>query len=208
MRSSAAVPVAPPPADCLEAALMIATNTGSELLAVFIAMVCSLGVLAVPLLFLLALLGAMVVLPFRWRATWARWTSAGVARAWENVAEGSTTGLVQFRPASYLHERTVAKLPTTPAQTRAGLLATYTTPLAMILAQDEDGVVVDLRLPSGLGPGWIAVFKVLPDGEGSQVLARLRSTLCLPFPVLTPFLALTWHLHLDRIVRAAAARGA
>lgn len=185
---------------------MIAASNGGDLIVVLLSLVCSLAMFAIPLALMCIPIGAMIVLPFRWRETWARWTSGSIADAYENVAEGSTTGPVQIWPASYLHERTISGIPVPPDRAIAGLVAQYTNPLTTILARDDDGVAVDIRIPSGLGPGWIAVFKVAPDGEGSQVHARLRSTMCLAFPVLTLFLAMTWHLHLDRIVRTAATK--
>ncbi|MEZ4317038.1 MAG: hypothetical protein R3F61_06030 [Myxococcota bacterium] len=157
-------------------------------------------------LFLLVCLpiAAMLGLPFWYRETWASWTSGTTAEAYERVAVGSTTGPIQIVPASYLFEKAIRV--DVPAETaRSRLVAHYAkAPFVKVLTDDDAGLSVDMRIPNGLGPGWVAVF-VVREADGKAVVdARLRSTFCLVFPVLTVFLALTHHLHLERIVRQIA----
>ena len=164
--------------------------------------------LALIVLLMLVPLSIMVGLPFRYRKMWASWTEEGdTLAAYENLAEGSTTGVLQVFPASYLYERSIRlDRPAAPAIDRVH--AFYEgQPLSTLLFRDDHGFGVDLRIPSGLGPGWIGVFKFEEDGEGSVVHVRMRSTTCLFFPVFTVFLALPHHLHLERLVKGAVKSG-
>ena len=56
--------------------------------------------------------------------------------------------------------------------------------------------LLDQQVPNGIGPGWVGVALIEPDGSGSIVRCRWRSTTSIPVPVLTFFLSLAVRLHL------------
>jgi hypothetical protein len=177
-----------------------------DLFALLIVLVGTFGTLGCTLLLVFTPMIVMIGLPFWYRSTWARWTAPDSVRAIHgNIAEGATQGPVQLVPASYLHARRIAVDGEKDAVV-AGLKKTFgAQPFVTVLAEDADGLAVDLRIPSGLGPGWIGAFVVVETETGVVVDAHMRSTFCIPFPVLTFFLALSHHLHLERQVREAAA---
>jgi len=173
-------------------------------LVVLITVGFTLFALALVLALMLVPIGIMVGLPFRYRKRWASWTEDGdTLLAYDHVASGSTTGALQIFPASYLYEHSIHL--DAPVDRAVGAIHDFYDgqPLSTMLLRDAHGFAVDLRIPSGLGPGWIGVFKVEPEGEGSVVHVRMRSTTCLVFPVFTFFLALPHHLHLERMVTGA-----
>ncbi len=184
-----------------------------DLFALIVVLVSTLGTLGCTLLLAFGPIALMVGLPFWYRSTWQRWTDTdSVKTLHANITEGATQGVVQLRPASFLFARRIPVEGSKEAVV-AGLKERYAAqPFVTVLVEDGDGIALDLRIPSGLGPGWIAAFVVEPDesaDESARVIvdAHLRSTFCIPFPVITFFLALAHHLHLERQVREAAAKG-
>lgn len=155
------------------------------------------------LVLVVAMVGGLLTVPFVYRKTWLSYTEGRtVAEAYEAVAEGATTGVLQVRPASYLYTDTFP-VSASPEKVQSGITGTYTTVLTQVLIQDVDGVAVNARWPAELGAGWIIVFLVRPTEEGSEVAVRARTTQWM-VPVLTFFLSLQLRLHLRRTIRAAA----
>ena len=150
---------------------------------------CMLCVIFVPL-------SLMLFLPLAYRRTCLSWTEGRTpAEAYEAIARGATRGFIQIRPASYLHQvsfSTTKSVQEVLDQTERS----FSSFLTQIICRDEGGIIVNMRFPPTLGPGWVGVVLV----EQGKVHARFRSTYAFPFPVLTFFLSLQLRLHLQRML--------
>jgi hypothetical protein len=150
---------------------------------------CLLCIIFVPL-------SLMLLLPLAYRKKCLSWTEGRTpAEAYEAIAVGATRGLFQIRPASYLHE-VAFKTDKSPAEVLDQTAKSFTSILTQVINRDEGGIIVNMRFPPTLGPGWVGVVLV----EEGKVRARFRSTYAFPFPVITFFLSLQLHLHLQRML--------
>jgi hypothetical protein len=132
----------------------------------------------------------------------ARWTEGSTCfEAWEAIEKGATRGGFQIRPASFLYE--VDKVtPYPPEQALSVVAQAFSSGWGRkVLMCEPNAVVVQMRFfPwAAVDFGWVGVAWAFPNGPGSTMKFRFRTTYM--WPVITFFLSLRLKMWvLDRLL--------
>jgi len=150
-------------------------------------------------LMMFALLFGVFGLPMVYGKRIASWTEGkSTVDAWTAIEQGGTRSFFQVFPASYLVEEQVQSF-RPPPQAWEYATALFSSGWGRkVLHRDQHGLVVSYRFLPFLGTdlGWIGVLLVQPNGPGSIISTRFRTTYM--WPVFTFFLKIRLKMYVLR----------